>query len=148
VQSAEDLDIAPTMRATEHLDIATRIVPFGRVALLKVTELLVTGSFGHDGALLTAARAATIESSPGRIKIDVGELIAAMRHLGRTLVDPTDAMASSRVSSQNTAAQFSRRPAKTTVRPSSTGNASSFKRAQSRRIGSAAANVSVCPTSV
>jgi hypothetical protein len=83
---------AQRVQATEHLDIATRIVPFGRVALLKVTDLLVTGSFGHDGALLTAARAATIESSPGRIKIDVGELIAAMRHMGRTPVDPTDAM--------------------------------------------------------
>lgn len=57
-----------------------------------VTELMVTGSFGHDEALLAAARLATIKCSPGRIVIDVGDLISAMRHLGGAPVDPTDAM--------------------------------------------------------
>ena len=82
----------PDGQATEHLDIALRFVPFGRIALAMVTELMVTGSFGHDEALLAAARLATIKCSPGRIVIDVGDLISAMRHLGGAPVDPTDAM--------------------------------------------------------
>jgi hypothetical protein len=82
----------PSGQATEFLDIALRFVPFGRIALAMVTELMVTGSFGHDEAFLAAARSATIKCSPGRIVIDVGDLISAMRHLGGAPVDPTDAI--------------------------------------------------------
>jgi hypothetical protein len=82
----------PSGQATEYLDIALRFVPFGRIALAMITELMVNGSFGHDEAFLAAARLATIKCSPGRIVVDVGDLISAMRHLGGAPVDPTDAM--------------------------------------------------------
>jgi len=57
VEAIEYLD--PNVQATENLDIALRIVPFGRVALLRATEFLVAGTFGHVGALLAAAWEAT-----------------------------------------------------------------------------------------
>ena len=53
-------------------------MPFDRLALLRVTELLVTTRW-----------TATIISLSGHIEVDVGNLIGAMRHLGGTPVDPT-----------------------------------------------------------
>jgi hypothetical protein len=76
----------------EPLDAAVGIVPFGRIALALVVDLLVTGSFAHDDALLAAAKRATIDGGPGRIVINISDLIAAVSMTGGADVDPNEAV--------------------------------------------------------
>ena len=76
----------------EPLDAAVGIVPFGRIALALVVDLLVTGSFAHDEALLAAAKRATIDGGPGRIVINISDLIAAVSMTGGADVDPNEAV--------------------------------------------------------
>jgi hypothetical protein len=76
----------------EPLDAAVGVVPFGRIALALVIDLLVTGSFAHDEALLAAAKRATIDGGSGRIVINISDLIAAVSMIGGADVDPTEAV--------------------------------------------------------
>ena len=76
----------------DNLDASVGIVPFGRIALALVVDLLVTGSFAHDEALHAAAKRATIDGGLGRIVINISDLIAAVSMSGGADVDPTEAV--------------------------------------------------------
>ena len=78
--------------AETMLDVALGIFPFGRMALDLIADLLVTGSLAHDKALLAAVGRATIDGGPGRIVVDIGDLIDAVSQAGDADVDPTDAV--------------------------------------------------------